>query len=86
MAQPLLETEKQALLVTGFHVKDAPRGKPRLGKRRRKQVGPGQAPEHLPPGPRGNARGKEHGGRTLDSIVAATADFMKAGKRKPAAR
>ncbi len=85
MAQPLLETEEQAFLVAGLYVNDPSRGKARLCKRRREQIGPGQAPEHLPPGSRGDTGGKEHGGRPLDSIVPTPAHFVEARKRKPAA-
>jgi hypothetical protein len=55
---------------------------PGLRERRRKQVQPREAPEHLATRASRDARGKKRGGRAVDRAVAAAGDLMQCAKRQ----
>ena len=57
-----------------------------LGQRRREQVLPGDAPQHLALGPRRDAGGEQRGRSAIDGGVAAARDLVQRPKRQPAAR
>lgn len=86
MAQSLLDTGEQRLFVTGLDIDDTAGQQAHLGKRRREQVRPRHAPEHLALGARRDPGGKQRCGRAVDCAIAATGDLMQGTQRQPASR
>lgn len=85
MAQALLHAGEHGLVVAGLDIDHAVGNQPCLCNRRREEIGPGQAPEHLAPGP-GCHSGAEKGGRgAIDGAVAASGDLMECAECQPTA-
>ena len=86
MAQPLLETGQNALVVARLDI-DHPVGQqPGLGEGRGEQVRPGDAPEHLAAGARGDAGGEQCRRRAIERAIAAAGDLVQRAAREPSAR
>ena len=81
MTKPFLETGEHGGLVAGLDIDDATGQQPGLGERGRKEILPGDAPQHLALGAGGNARGKQRRRRTVDRPIAATGNLMQRPKR-----
>lgn len=86
MAQSFLETGKQGLFVTGLDIDDAIGMKPGLRQRRRKQIVPRDAPQHLAGGSCSDAGGKECCRRAIQRTVSAAGDLMQRPQRQPSSR
>ena len=86
MAKAFLHTGEHGLVVAGLDIDHSVRDEPRLGDRRREQVGPRDAPEDLAPRARGDPCAEQGGRRAIDGAIAAARDLMKCAKRQSAAR
>jgi len=86
MAQPLFKADKDGLFVATIKVDDAVRLQSGLRERRREQIRPRDAPEHLTPRTCGNAGGEQPCRRPVHGAIAASGDFMQCTERQPAAR
>lgn len=86
MAKPFLETGEHGGFIARLNIDDAAGKQPGLSERRRKEILPGDAPEHLAFGARGNAGGKERRRGAIDRPVAAAGDLVQRAERQPASR
>jgi hypothetical protein len=85
MPQPLLETGEQRLLIARH---DAVGQETGLGDGGRKEILPGDTPQHPTFCARRNSGGEERSGRTIDRTIAAAGHFMQCaeGQASAAAR
>ncbi len=81
---PLLETGEYGLVVAGLDIDDAVRRQTGLRQRRREQIWPRHAPQHLSPHPGSDAGGKQRSRRAMNGAVAATRHLMQRAERQPA--
>ena len=86
MPQPFLEAGKQGFLVAALDIDDAARRETGLGERRREQVGPRHAPQHLAAAARRDAGGEQGGGRAVHGAVAAAGDLVQCAAQQPSFR
>ncbi len=86
MTNSLLETCQHRFLVAGVDIDDAVRGKTDLGKCRRKQILPGDAPQDLAFGPGRDAGGEQGGCRAVDCSIATSRHFVQGPERQATAR
>lgn len=85
MAEAFLGAGENRLVIARFDVDHTIGAKPRLGKCRREQIRPCQAPKHLPACARGDAGGEQSGRGAVDGAIAAAGDFMHRTARQAAA-
>lgn len=86
MPQPLLHAGEECFLVTRFDEDHPVRRKPRLCKRRRKQVLASDTPEHLAARARRNPGGEQGGRCPMNRSVSAAGHLMQGAKRQPPSR
>ena len=86
MPQPFLETGQHRLLVAGLDIDHAVGREAGLGERRREEVLPGDAPQNLARGARGDPGGEQRRGRAIDRAVAAAGHLMQRAERQSASR
>ncbi len=86
MSQALFHAGEQRLFVAGLDIDDTARQQAHLGQRRREQVRPCDAPEHLALRAGSDCRGKQGCCRAVDSAVAAAGDFMQGCERQTSSR
>lgn len=86
VAQALFHAGEQCLFVTGLDIDDTARQQTHLGQRRREQVRPCDAPEHLALRAGSDCSGKQGCCRAVDGTVATTGDFMQGCERQPSPR
>ena len=82
MPQPFLETGEQRLLIARLHIDDAVGQETGLGDGGRKEILPGDTPQHSTFCARRNSGGEERGGRAIDRAVAAACDLMQCAERQ----
>ena len=85
MPQPFFKASEDGLLVAALEIDDAVGVQPSLRERRRKQVQPGETPEHLAARAGGDPRREKRGGRAINRAVAAAGDLMQRAKRQRSA-
>lgn len=76
MPNALLEARQHRLLIASIDVDDPIRTEAHLSQSRCKQILPGDAPEHLPPGARRNAGREQCSSRPVDGGVPSAGDFV----------
>ncbi len=86
VAQTFLKTGEHGFFVLCLHIDHPVRRQTGRGEGRRKQILPGQAPQHASPGPRCYPRGKEGRRSIVDCPVPAAGHLMQRSKRQPAVR
>jgi len=85
MPQPFLHAGQNGLVVAGLDIDCAGRRQSGLRQRRREQVWPRDAPQHLALGPRRHASREERGRSAVDCAIAASRHFVESAERQPAA-
>ena len=86
MAKPLFHASEKCLFVAGLHIDDSAWRQSDLSQRRREEIRPCHAPEHLALGAGGNARRKKGGRSTVDRTVTAAGDLMQRTECAPPTR
>src|SRR6202451_305370 len=86
MPQPFLETGEQRRLIARLHIDDAVGQETGLGDGGRKEILPGDTPQHPASCARRYSGGEERGGRAIDRAVAATGPFMQCAEGQTAFR
>ncbi|SCB37569.1 hypothetical protein GA0061101_11034 [Rhizobium lusitanum] len=86
MAQALFHAGEECLFVAGLDVDDTARQQAHLGQRRREQVRPRHAPEHLAFRASGNRSSEQGCCRAVDGAIATAGDFMECCERQPSSR
>lgn len=82
----LLEAGEKGFFVAGLDIDYPSRRKAGLFDRRREQIGPGDAPQHLAHRACGNSRCEECRGRAVDGAISAAGDLVQAAENQPASR
>ena len=83
MAKPLFHAGEKRLFVAGLHIDDAAGRKTYLSQRRREEIGPCHAPEHLALRAGGDTSRKQGSCSAVDCTVAAAGDLMQRTECKP---
>lgn len=86
MAEPFLETGEQGFFVTGLDIDDTVGMKPGLRQRRREEILPRDAPEHLAGGSCRDAGGKQGGRCAIQRAVSAAGNLMQRPQSQPSSR
>lgn len=86
MPDAFFHAGENCLVVAGLDIDDAVRFQARLLQRRRKEIGPGDAPQNLASRARRDAARKQRRCRGVYGAIATAGDFMQRAKRQAAAR
>lgn len=86
MSQALFHAGEECLFVAGLDIDDTARQQTHLGQRRREQVRPCDAPEHLALRAGSNCCREQGCCRAVDSAIATAGDFMQGCERQTSSR